>query len=240
MYLSIVIPAYNEAHRLPATLLKVKEYLSHQSYDSEIIVVNDGSTDRTSELVQEIQKTTPNLRLLDNTENKGKGAVVKQGMLAAKGDYCLFMDADASTPLQEVEKLLKGMLEADICIGSRYYPGSKIIARQPLKRRLLSRASNLLIQAVATPGIHDTQCGFKLYTQQATQIIFPLQHEDGWLFDVELLVIARQKKLKIVEVAVQWSDVTNSTLRASQAALASLTELWRIYWRIRQKSIGTR
>jgi dolichyl-phosphate beta-glucosyltransferase len=228
VYLSLVIPAYNEEHRLPQTLLKIKDFLNKQKYTFEVLVVDDGSTDRTVEKIKEIAHDFPQLRLITNTENKGKGGVVKQGMLEAGGKYRLFMDADYSTPISEVEKLLRWVPRYQVVIGSRYLEPGSIKIRQPLKRRILSRASNLVIRLLAVPGIKDTQCGFKLFSAEATAGIFPLQTMDGWSFDFELLHIARKQGYEIKEVAVDWYDSDRSTLRASRAALKSLRDLFAI------------
>lgn len=232
-FLSIIIPAYNEASRIPATLRSVQEYLQKQSYDSEVLVVNDGSKDNTAAVIRSLQVDFPQLRLIDNIENHGKGAVVRQGMLAATGEYRLFMDADGSTPIEEVEKLLQRREGHDVIIGSRHLEKGSIKIKQTIKRRIISRGSNWLIQRLAVPGIRDTQCGFKLFTAAAAEKVFNRQTQSGWLFDVELLVIARHQGLRLKEVAVDWSDATNSTLRASRAVTRSLKELIEIHRRIR-------
>jgi len=232
-FLSIIIPAYNEAERLPATLKNVQNFLAKQSYKAEVVVVNDGSKDATAAVVRKIAKTFPELHLIDNVANKGKGGVVNQGMLAAKGEFRLFMDSDGSTPIEEVGKLLAVREGNDVVIGSRHLDPDSIKIKPSLKRRIISRLSNMLIQSFALPGIRDTQCGFKLFSAEATEKVFPRQTDWGWLFDVELLVIAREQGLKIKEVAVDWSDADHSTLRASRAVRQSLRELLQINQGIR-------
>lgn len=232
-YLSVVIPAYNERKRLPKTLDKVAAFLAKQSYASEIVVVNDGSTDGLGDYLAQRQQEIANLRVVTHPKNKGKGLSVKDGMLAAEGTYRLFMDADGSTSIDQVKKLLKAMPECDIAIGSRHLEKGSIKTSRTLQRRILSRGSNWLIRTFAVPGIRDTQCGFKLFTAEATEKVFPRQSESRWLFDVELLVIARAQGLKVREVAVDWYDDENSTMRAGRAAARSLRDLWRIMQRRR-------
>lgn len=232
-YLSVVIPAYNETKRLPKTLAKTATFLAKQPYTSEIIVVDDGSTDGLGLYLQTMRASLPNLKIITHVKNKGKGLSVKDGMLAATGTYRLFMDADGSTAITELKKLLKVMPECDIAIGSRHLERGSIKTSRTLQRRILSRGSNWLIRLFAVPGIRDTQCGFKLFSAEATKKIFPKQTESRWLFDVELLVIARAQGFKVKEVAVDWYDDENSTMRAGRAAARSLRDLWRINQRLR-------
>lgn len=221
-YLSVVIPTYNEERRIVPTLTAVAEYLQGQTYTAELVVIDDGSQDATIALVKAAAEKYPFLRLIANTKNQGKGAVVKQGMLAAKGSLRLFMDADSSTPITEVSKLL-AIKNKDIVIGTRV-----VTTKRAITRHLLSAVSRFLIQAVVLPGITDTQCGFKLLSAQAADTIFPLITQEGWLFDVELLVIARERNFSIAQVPVQWTDSPHSSLRAGRAAMQSLRELIKI------------
>lgn len=228
LYLSIIIPAYNEAKRLPETLALLKDYIEEQSYDCEVIVVDDGSRDQTAELVLAMAKRFPQLKLLQNEKNLGKGETVRRGMLAATGRLRLFMDADHSTPISELPKLLKYADTYPVVIGSRYLKSGSVKIKQPLKRRLISRSGNWLIQRLALPGIRDTQCGFKLFSAQATADIFSRMTMTGWSLDVELLAIARQQTLAIKEVAVEWYDAKHSKVRASRDANRFLRDLWKI------------
>lgn len=231
MFLSVVIPAYNEEKRLPETLKKVKDYLEHQSYDWEVLIVNDGSTDATSKVAEGLIEDWAGFRLIDNKENKGKGGVVKQGMLEAEGEWRLFMDADNSTDITEVEKLWGYKNEFEVIIGSRYLRADSIKTKQPLIRRMISRIGNWLVRMMLGINMVDTQCGFKLFSAKATEDIFPLQTIERWGFDMEILAIARKKGYKIKEVAVDWYDDNRSTVKKS-AAFKTLRELWTIKWNL--------
>lgn len=232
VYLSVVIPAYNEEKRLPPTLKEVVEYLKKQDYSWEVVVVNDGSTDKTAKVVKEFSQANPGVRLIDNSVNQGKGAVVKQGMLEAKGEWRLFMDADNSTPVSEVEELWPFTKDYEVIIGSRYVKGSKIAEKQPFIRRFISRAGNILIQILILPGIKDTQCGFKMFSQRATELIFPKQRFMRWSFDMEILAIAKKAGFKIKEVPVVWRNAPQSKLKAVKAAFRTLKDLFLIKWNL--------
>lgn len=232
-HLSVIIPAYNEAERLPETLDLVRGYLERQSFDTEVLVVDDGSTDATVAKVQEMQAHFPQLKLITNTANKGKGGVVRQGMLAASGDFRLFMDADHSTAITELDKFLPFLGKFDVIIGSRYLEKGSIKIKQSWKRRAISRTSNFLIQRSLLPGIIDTQCGFKLFSAKAAQEIFARQTMQGWAFDVEVLTIARIHGFTIKEVPVDWYDAKQSKLRAIHAGARSYQDLRTIKQKVR-------
>ena len=232
-YLSIIIPGYNEEKRLPETLKKVEGFVRSQKYKTEVIVVDDGSTDATVSIARNFSKQFPELRVIENSQNKGKGMVVRQGMLAATGEYRLFMDADSSSPVTSVETLLKNVSEYDVVIGSRYIELGSIKVKQPLTRRIISRGSNWLIQRTILPGIKDTQCGFKLFSAVAAEKIFKRQSMTGWSFDFEILTIARELGYSIKEVAVPWSDSKNSNLRAFKATTHSLKDLLKIFLKVK-------
>lgn len=238
LFISVVIPAYNEAQRLPKTLNSIEEYVAaHRTkFGMEVLVVDDGSSDQTVQLVEAKQLTFPELKVITNRINKGKGEVVKQGMLAAAGTWRLFTDADSSTPITELEKLLPftslhpetGKPLFSVIIGSRHMNKGSIKVRQPLQRRILSRFGNKLIQSLTLPGIVDTQCGFKLFHGAAADKIFDKQSVAGWLFDVEILTIARALGYKVKEVPVDWYDADKSKLRALRAGWRSLRDLRKI------------
>ena len=233
VYLSIIIPAFNEEQRIPATLKAIKEFVDSQKYDTEVLVVDDGSMDATVQVCRQYREYFPELRVVSNSINKGKGEVVRQGMLAAQGHYRLFADADNSTPISELPKLLKFVSRYDVIIGSRYLDPTSIKVQQPFRRRLISRTANFVIRNFLLPGIYDTQCGFKLFSAKATEDIFSRQSMKGWSFDIELLTIAKQRKYTVKEVPVDWFDAKNSTFHASKNAGRFLKDLWELYKRVR-------
>jgi dolichyl-phosphate beta-glucosyltransferase len=217
MYLSVIIPAYNEEKRIGGTLKALGAYLGRQSYEYEILVVSDGSKDNTAMLVQGMEAEVKNLRLIDNKENHGKGWVVAQGMLEAKGELRLFTDADNSTSIEHVEKFIPYISQGyDVVIGSIGIAGHKVEAgSEPVWRRVLGKLGNFFIQIMAVPGIFDTQRGFKLFTAKAAMDIFPKQKITRWGFDIEALALARKFNHKIKEVPVDWKNDANSKVGAS-------------------------
>ncbi len=230
MYLSIIIPAYNEAERIPKTLLAMDVYLSTVSYPYEIVVVNDGSPDNTAEVVANTAKIVKNLKLIDVKKNRGKGAVVRDGMLAAKGDIRLFMDADNSTSVDQVENMLPFFKEGyGVVFGSRAVKGAKLEPPEPLYRQLIGKTLNLLVQALLLWGIWDTQCGFKAYTAEAAEKIFSVSKIVTWGFDVETLALAKKFGCKTKEIPVHWVNDTRSTVRFS-GGLQFLRDIVKIRW----------
>ncbi|MEK7874397.1 MAG: dolichyl-phosphate beta-glucosyltransferase, partial [Chloroflexota bacterium] len=203
MFLSVVIPAYNEERRIGATLLDVAEYLERQPYSSETLVVDDGSSDGTAGVVEQCAREHPQVRLL-RAPHGGKGHAVKTGMLAATGEYRFLCDADLSMPILELGKFLPPRLtDYDIAIGSREASGARRIG-EPLARHVAGRVFNLFVRMAAVPGIQDTQCGFKCFRAEAAQALFPLQRLPGFAFDVEVLFLARRAGLRVVEVPIEW------------------------------------
>jgi len=259
MYLSVIIPAYNEEKRLPETLKKVRDFLNQQKYTYEVVVVNDGSKDQTASVTSDWIKSQgdDHFRLIDNKINQGKGAVVKQGMLAAKGEWRLFMDADGSTDIKEIEKLFNfaiskqvnphGVIPGEtrdpgldsrfrgndkgscyeVIIGSRYLDKRSIKIKQPLSRRIVSRLGNIIVRVVLGIKSVDTQCGFKLLSGKASRDIFPKQTIDRWGFDVEILAIAIKLGYKIKEVPVDWYDAEGSLVKKT-AVFKTLKEIWQV------------
>ncbi|MBS1717218.1 MAG: glycosyltransferase family 2 protein [Armatimonadetes bacterium] len=210
-HLSIVIPAYNEEARLQPSLVKVREYFAAQSYPWDVAIVSDGSSDRTDEIAAAFAKDDPRFTLLSYKPNRGKGFAVRKGMLAAKGDLVLFMDADLATPIEETEKLLQHMRPGtDIAIGSRPLKESNLEVHQPFLREAMGRMSNQLVQMLAVKGIHDTQCGFKMFTREACQEVFKRCALNGFSFDFEALMIARDLNLKIEEIPIRWAHQEGS------------------------------
>ncbi len=232
MKLSVVIPAYNEEKRITETLRDVSTYLDKQDYDYEIIVVVNGSSDKTYEIVKNLEATTIKKATAMELTKGGKGNAVKRGILdKAGGDIIMFMDADNATPISEVKKFLTYFDEGyDICIGSRYLNPETVIIHQPFYRILLSRAANLLIQFMTVPGIKDTQLGFKAFTKKAAKDIFPLVTISRWGFDMEVLTIALKRGYKIKEVALEWTEHGGGHVPL-KAYAESLIDLFKIKWK---------
>lgn len=228
--MSVVVPAYNEEQRLPQTLKSIGDYLSRQPYAYEILVANDGSKDGTAAVVEGLIGKIAKLKLIDNQANHGKGYVVRQGMLAARGQIRLFTDSDNSTPIEQVEKLLPYFKEGcDVVIGSRDAKGAKLEPPQPLIRRFLGEGWGLLTNImVGTWAIEDTQCGFKAMTAKAVQEIMPRCKIDRFAFDPEILTLARMFKFKIKEVGILWKNDTRSTVKVS-----SMVKMFQDLMRIR-------
>jgi glycosyltransferase involved in cell wall biosynthesis len=214
--LSVVIPAYNEAQRIGHTLKETNDFLAKQSYDYEILVVVDGAHDNTAEVVEGFKSSIPKLTLINNKQNQGKGAVVQQGMLEATGDIRLFMDADNSTKIDHITSFLPFFEKGyDIVVGSRRIKGANIAVHQGLIRDFLGGVFRLIVHTVVPLGVTDSQCGFKAFTAEAAQKVFPKQTIHRWAFDVEILAIARKLKLKIDEAPVTWLNDGASTVRFS-------------------------
>ena len=210
IFLSVVIPAFNEERLLPGTLNLILGYLKKQKYSWEVIVSNDGSKDHTKELVLEFQKSFPELYLIDNLTNRGKGYAVKSGVLQAKGELVLFMDADNSTKISEIEKAIPlSNRGADIVIGSRRLKDSLITRGQPAHRRLLGEFFRIFVKILFGLKYDDTQAGFKLFNRKARRT-FELQILSGFSFDVELLFLAKKLGLKVSEIPIQWENDSNS------------------------------
>ena len=229
-FLSVIIPAYNEAKRLPLTLIDVDRHLSEVDYSSEIIVVSDGSKDATAEIVRRFSHLVKNLRLIDNEENHGKGWVVRRGMLEAKGNWRLFMDADNSTSVDQVSKMLPYFKESyDIIIGSRDIKGAKLVPSQPWYKRLLGNVGNLIIQVLVLPGIWDTQCGFKCFSEAAAKKIFSLAKINRWGLDVEALALGKLMGYKIKQIPVTWVNDFRSAV-GLKGYFSTLLDVAKIRW----------
>ena len=208
---SIVVPAYNEQARIGLTLIRTIEYLRARFPSHELIVVDDGSSDETCRVVTEVAAGDERIRLLVQPQNRGKGAAVRRGMLEARGAHVLFMDADLATPIEELETLLLHAHDGyDVVIGSRGLAESDIRQRQPRMRELMGRVFNVIVRTALLGGIHDTQCGFKLFSRAAARDLFGRQTIDGFAFDVEVLLLAKQRGLRVREVPVVWYHAPNS------------------------------
>lgn len=227
-FLSIIIPAYNEENRLPNTLEQIFSFLSKQGYSYEVLVIENGSADRTFEIAKEFTKQFKNLIVI-HEENRGKGNAVKRGMLEAKGEYRFICDADLSMPIDELSKFLPPQLnDFDIAIGSREAEGA-IRFNEPPYRHLGGRAINFLIQLLILPNLNDTQCGFKCFRAEVAETLFRQQTLMGWSFDFEILYLARRKKLRIKEIPIHWYFDANSKVNAVRDALVMITDIFRIH-----------
>jgi dolichyl-phosphate beta-glucosyltransferase len=223
MKISVVVPAYNEANRIPPTLDRIVRYMHERHPDYEVLVVDDGSSDGTGALVRRQFESNPRVAVVDYGGNRGKGYAVRYGMSRATGDLVVFSDADLSTPIEEIEKMLPLVEQGyDIVIGSRAHAQADIREHQPLYRELGGKLFNLLVRLVVMPGLHDTQCGFKLFTRAKTAPILPHLRVDGFAFDVEILALARAAGLRIAEVPVVWINSLTSRVRMSAASRAYL------------------
>ena len=232
IFLSVIIPAYNEERRIGKTLAGMRKFLDEQAYPYEVLVIDDGSTDATRQIADTIARDWSQLKLLSNSVNRGKGAVVRQGVLSAQGQYILFSDADNATPIEQVNKLLQHISQYPVVIGSRHCPGAKIHIPQAKHRMILSRLSNLLIRWLAVPGIYDTQCGFKLFQRLPAREIFERVTIDRFGFDFEALAIARHLGYPFKEVGVDWYNDGASKVRAGRDALRTLHDLLKVKWHL--------
>ncbi|MDE1874610.1 MAG: glycosyltransferase family 2 protein [Patescibacteria group bacterium] len=228
--LSVIIPAYNEEKRIGVTLADLERYFSDKRYAYEVIVISDGSTDGTADVVKSASGSFRGLRLVEYSPNRGKGYAVRAGMLEARGSYRLFMDADNSVAIETVEPFLREMREdsLEVTIGSIAFSDAEVVEHNGWHRRVFGSVSKILVRAVATPGIYDTQRGFKLFTARAAEAIFPLQKVDRFGFDIEILVIARMHGFSIRELPVSWDNPAGSKVHF-RAYVDSFIELWRIY-----------
>ena len=233
MYLSVIIPAYNEEKRLSKTLEEIDKYLSKQNYDYEILVVNDGSKDKTAQVIRDRVSVIQNLRLIDNKKNNGKGYVVRQGMLEAKGEYRIFTDADNSTSIDQVEKMWPYFEKGyDIVFGSRDVKGAILDPSQSLFRRFLGEAFGFLTNLiVGTWGIADSQCGFKCFTKKAAENIFPKCKINRFAFDPEFFMIAKKLGYKIKEIPVYWENDPESKVKFKWMVNMGI-DLLKIRWNI--------
>jgi glycosyltransferase involved in cell wall biosynthesis len=231
--ISIVIPAYNEEKRLPSTLRDVMEYLRAGSWSSyEILVVNDGSRDRTAAVAADFARECPEIRLLENPGNRGKGYSIRHGMLKAQGDWVLFTDSDLSAPIGELDKLMRAIREekASIAIGSRALDRSLIQVHQSWFRETAGRVFNLLMRILTGLRFYDTQCGFKLFEARAAKETFGRQLIERWGFDVEVLFLARKLGFKTVEVPVRWSHAEGTKVHMIRDSVRMFADLLLVRW----------
>jgi len=233
MFLSVIIPAYNEEKRLPKTLFEIDKYLRNQSYEYEIIVVSDGSKDKTAETADRLVSQIKNLKVVDNKQNHGKGYVVRQGMLLAEGQFRVFTDADNSTSIDQIEKMIPQFEKGyDIVIGSRDIKGAVLSPPQPFFRVVLGNIFNLYTQvSIGLWGIWDTQCGFKGMTAKSAKAVLPRCRIDRFAFDPEILKVGRKLGFKIKEVPVTWKNDLASTV-GIKSMLKMALDLLKIRWNL--------
>jgi dolichyl-phosphate beta-glucosyltransferase len=228
---SIVIPAFNESARIPATLRFVVQCIRARNWSAEVIVVDDGSRDDTAAVVREFALKAPEVRLIDNPRNCGKGYSVRRGILHALGDIVMFTDADLSSPIEEAERLFAAIAGgADIAIGSRWLASSRQTHRQPLYRRFFGRCFNALTRAIMSLPFADTQCGFKAFTRASAQTVFQLQTIERWGFDPEILFIALKRGYRIEEVPVSWAHDSRTRISYLKDGMQMLKELAIVRW----------
>jgi dolichyl-phosphate beta-glucosyltransferase len=237
VFLSIVVPAYNEEARIGQTLRKIREYLASQSYAAEIIVVDDGSTDRTAEKAAEALQGMDQAYILRRFDNRGKGCSVREGILQAKGELVLFSDADLSTPIEELEKFLPWIDRGfDVVIGSRALPESDIQVRQNFFRELMGKTFNVFVRLFLMKDIPDTQCGFKLFRGDVARKIFPFVKTKGFSFDVEALYLCSRSGRRIKQIPICWQNSPPSKVRILASSAQMLLELAKI--RLRHRKDG--
>ena len=224
--LSIVIPAYNEAARIELTLDRVLSCVEKQGWDAEVLVVDDGSTDSTTEIVHQWMEKYPRLHLIKNDGNRGKGYSVRNGLLQASGEIVMFTDADLSAPMEEAELLMAAIADgADVAIGSRWMDKTRQTIHQPLYRRFFGRCFNWVTRTIMGLPFKDTQCGFKAFKRPAAQIIFRLQRIERWGFDPEILFIARKLGYEVREVPVTWGHDERSRMSYLKDGMKMLEEM---------------
>ncbi len=231
MTYSIIIPAYNESSRIRPTLDEILRYVSEQRWDAEILVVDDGSRDNTAEIVREYAVNHAQIQLVENPGNRGKGYSVRTGMLHARGEFCLFSDADLSSPITEAPKLFDAIRAgADVAFGSRWLRAELQTERQPLYRQLFGRIFNLVLRIFLGLRYADTQCGFKAFRREAAQRIFPLQKIERWGFDPEILFLARRMGMKVMEVPVLWAHSEGTRLHPFRDGMRMFGDVLHIRW----------
>ncbi len=229
--LSVVIPAFNEGPRIERTLEQLLDYLKRESFSWEVWVVDDGSTDETASRVQVVSEKEPGVALIRHPVNRGKGAAVRTGLSASRGEAVLFYDADGATPIEELKKLLPHLEQGgDLVTGTRYNRQSQVLHAQKRLRRFMGSIYRGICIRWVTPGITDVTCGFKLLSRRAVDLLLPRLSINRWSFDAEIFTIARSQNLKLVEVPIRWVDQRKSKVRFRSDVWGSLMELFKIWW----------
>ena len=230
-YLSVIIPVYNEQSRITYTLEKLTSFLNEQTFKWQILIINDGSTDNTENIVEEWMQKDPRI-LIESIPHQGKGIAIKTGMLSSSGSYRFMCDADLAMPINELSKFLEAAEKNyDIVIGSRQISGSNRIG-EPLLRHIMGRVFNILTRLLLIPGIHDTQCGFKCFSAKAANQIFPAQKIKGFAFDTEILYLAYQRKLSICEIPITWHHHSDSKVNIIKDSIMMFKDILLIRLRI--------
>lgn len=228
---SIVVPAYNERRRIGKTLEEILAHLRQASWNAEVLIVDDGSRDDTFQIASGFASANPQVRVIQNPGNQGKGYSVRNGMLNARGEILLFTDADLSSPIAEAAKLFSALKQgADVAIGSRWLDPSLQFQRQPFKRRIMSRTFNLYLRLLLGFSYRDTQCGFKAFSRKAADLIFPRQRITRWGFDAEILYLAHRFGLKVAEVPVAWGHDERSTIHPWRDGMLMGRDALKICW----------
>jgi dolichyl-phosphate beta-glucosyltransferase len=234
--ISVIVPAYNESQRLQPTLLRLREYFDAHPEEYEVIVVDDGSQDDTVSVAREVERCWPQLRVVALPRNSGKGAAVRAGMLAARGEERLFSDADLSTPIEELPRLREKLGgRCQVVIASRALKESRIETHQPGRREMIGRTYNRLLQLIALPGLHDTQCGFKLFGAEAAVACFTPLQTRRFGFDAEVLLRARRLGWTVAEVPVRWAHKEDSRVSAMRDSARTLYELLMLQVNVRRR-----
>jgi dolichyl-phosphate beta-glucosyltransferase len=231
--LSIIIPAYNEAARIGSTVRQILEYASGRLAEFELLVVDDGSQDDTVRVVEDEAKSDPRVRVIRNPVNRGKGYSVRAGALQARMEQVLFTDADHSTPIEELQKLAAFASPTTLVIASRGLASSELEIRQPWYRETMGKTFNVIVQTLLVPGVHDTQCGFKLFGRQVVDAIFPALETERWAFDVEVVARAIRLGFEVREVPVRWKNDERSRVHPIVDSSRMLLDVIRVWWKLR-------
>jgi dolichyl-phosphate beta-glucosyltransferase len=228
--LSIIVPSFNEELRLPLSLELIAAYVNASNRSTEVLVVDDGSTDRTADVAASFANRIPNLRVLKNGENRGKGYSVRHGMQEAKGEYILFTDADLSAPIEEADKLLSALQQYDVAIGSRAMNRELIVVHESAFREFAGIIFNSIVRIVLWLPFVDTQCGFKAFRRERCRIIFEQQRIERFGFDPELLYLARHHGLKSTEIPVRWSHSPATKINMLRDSIQMFLDVFTIRW----------